>query len=250
MNLIQALDFEAPLCAALVGAGGKTTALFALARQVSGLAWVSTSAHLGTDQTPLADRHYVITTEEDITPAQWLRQKVALLSGPATADDRLNSPAADLLEKIHQTADRAGVSLLLESDGSRSIPLKAPGEHEPPIPAWVRQVVVVVGSSMIGKPLSEKTVYRASRFAELTGLTEGETVTIESLRDLLLHPKGGLKNIPAGALKAVLFNQADTAGLQDLAGSVACDLLEGGYDRVVVGGLKSAPDELLRYART
>ena len=173
-----------------------------------------------------------------------------MLSGPATADDRLNSPAPDLLEKIHQAADREGVSLLLESDGSRSIPLKAPGDHEPPIPAWVRQVVVVVGSSMIGKPLSEETVYRAGRFTELTGLQEGETISIESVRDLLLHPQGGFKNIPAGAMKAVLFNQADTAELQDLIGSIACDLLEGGYDRVVVGGLKSAPDELVRYTNS
>ena len=249
MNLFQALNFELPLCTAFVGAGGKTTAMFSLARQAPGAVWVSTSAHLGTDQTILADRHYVLESQEDINPAEWMKQKVVLLSGPATKDDRLSSPAPELLELIQQAALREGVSMLLEADGSRSIPLKAPGDHEPPIPAWVMQVVVLAGFSMVGKPLSEKTVYRSGRFGELTGLQEGEPITIKSVRDMLNHPLGGLKNIPAEAVKAVIFNQADTPMEQNLVGSVACDLLDGGYARAIVGGLRSAPDELLCYSR-
>lgn len=249
MNLFQALNFDLPFCTAFVGAGGKTTAMFSLARQTPGPVWVTTSAHLGTDQTVLADCHYVVCSPEDIAPAIWMKQKVVLLSGPATSDDRLSSPAPELLESIHQVALREGVSLLLEADGSRSIPLKAPGDHEPPIPAWVRQVVVLAGFSMVGQPLSEKTVYRSGRFGELTGLSEGEPITIKSVRDVLIHPLGGLKNIPAQAVKAVILNQADTPMGKNLAGSVACDLLDGGYARAIVGGLRSAPDELMCYSR-
>jgi len=250
MNLFQALNQELPLCAAFVGAGGKTTAMFSLARQIPGPVWVTTSAHLGTDQTRLADGHYILKSDEDIQPAQWMKNKVTLLSGPATSDDRLSSPAERLLELVHTAALREGVSLLLEADGSRSIPLKAPGDHEPPIPGWVRQVAVVAGLSMVGKPLSEQTVYRAARFGELSGLQAGELITITHVRDVLLHPLGGMKNIPAGASKTVVFNQADTLKNQDLAGSVACELLEGGYDRVVIGGLKHAPEDLVCYRRT
>ena len=224
--------------------------MFSLARQIPGPVWVTTSAHLGTDQTSLADRHFVLCSKEDIQPAKWMKQKVTLLSGAATADNRLSSPAADLLEAVHVAALRAGVSLLLEADGSRSIPLKAPGEHEPPIPGWVRQVVVLAGLSMVGKPLSEQTVYRAARFGELSGLQAGDLISITHVRDVLLNPLGGMKNIPAGAGKSVVFNQADTAKDQDLAGSVACELLEGGYDRVVIGGLKHAPEDLVCYRRT
>ena len=224
--------------------------MFSLARQIPGPVWVTTSAHLGTDQTSLADRHFVLCSKEDIQPAKWMKQKVTLLSGSATADNRLSSPAADLLEAVRVAALREGVSLLLEADGSRSIPLKAPGEHEPPIPGWVRLVVVLAGLSMVGKPLSEQTAYRAARFGELSGLQAGELISITHVRDVLLHPLGGMKNIPAGAGKSVVFNQADTPNDQDLAGSVACELLEGGYDRVVIGGLKHAPEDLICYRRT
>lgn len=249
MNLFQALNHELPLCAAFVGAGGKTTAMFTLARQIPGPVWVTTSAHLGTDQTRLADGHYILKSDEDIQPAEWMKQKVTLLSGAATADDRLSSPASGLLELVRAAALREGVSLLLEADGSRSIPLKAPGEHEPPIPGWVHQVLILAGLSMVGEPLSEQTVYRAARFSELSGLQAGELISITHVRDVLLHPLGGLKNIPAKADKTVIFNQADTSEDQDLAGSVACELLEGGYDRVVIGGLKHAPEDMICYRR-
>ncbi|MBA4383866.1 MAG: putative selenium-dependent hydroxylase accessory protein YqeC [Anaerolinea sp.] len=247
MNLLQALNSELPLCTAIVGAGGKTSAMAALARQTEGPAWVTTTAHLGTDQTIFADRHCVIESESDIQPALWLEQKITLLTGSVTQDDRLHSPAPELLELIHQAAEREAAHLIFEADGSRSIPLKAPGDHEPPIPAWTRQVIVVVGASALGSPLNEQTVFRAGRYAELTGLQEGETITIESVRDMLLHPLGGLKNIPSGALKAVLFNQAEDSVTQGIIRYIVPDLLAGGYDRVIVGGVTHAPDALESY---
>lgn len=247
MNLLQALDPVYPLCTAIVGAGGKTSTMAALARQVEGVVWLTNTAHLGTDQTAIADRHFVIETEEDITPALWLQQKVALLTGVVSQDNRLHSPAPDLMALIHQAADREGVHLIFEADGSRSIPLKAPGDHEPPIPDWARQVIVVVGASVLGSPLNEQTVFRAGRYAELTGLFEGQTITIESVRDMLLQPLGGLKNIPPGALKAVLFNQAEDPVTRGIIEYIVPDLLAGGYDRVIVGGVKSAPDALESY---
>lgn len=247
MNLLQALTPKLPLCTAIVGAGGKTSAMAALARQVEGAVWLTNTAHLGTDQTAIADRHFVIETEKDINPALWLEQKVTLLTGEVSQDDRLHSPAPELMAMIHQAADHAGVHLIFEADGSRSIPLKAPGDHEPPIPGWARQVIVVVGASALGNPLNEQTVFRAGRYAELTDLLEGQTITIESVRDMLLHPLGGLKNIPPGALKAVLFNQAEDHVTRGIIEYIVPDLLAGGYDRVIVGGVKHAPEALMSY---
>ena len=248
MNLLQALNTTHPLCAAIVGAGGKTTAMFSLARQVPGPAWVTTSTHLGTDQAVYADRHFILNKSSDFKLAEYLQHKVTLLTGGVTPDDRLHSPAPELLALIHEHAEREGISLLLEADGSRSIPLKAPGDHEPVIPVWVTSVMVLVGCSGIGRRLSGQTVFRAERFSQLTGLPMGEIITPENVRDLLLHPLGGLKNIPAGTLKAVLFNQVESAQARAVIGKIAPDLLRGGYDRVIAGGLKSAPDELESYS--
>ncbi len=249
MNLFQALNTTIPLRTAMVGAGGKTTTAFQLARQVDGFAWVTTTAHMGTDQTHFADRHFVLESEADFTEKLFCQQKVTLLTGPYTRDDRLKSPDDRLLERMHEAADRENASILIEADGSRSIPLKAPGEDEPPIPAWVTSVIVLVGLSGLGKPLSNGTVFRAERFAELSGLKMGEEITIEGVSRMLIHSLGGLKNIPAGTLKVVLFNQADQKALHEKAQNVAPFLLTGGFDRVIIGGLKSAPDGFTSYSR-
>lgn len=250
MNLLQSLNVPLPLCTAIVGAGGKTTAMMSLARQTGGYAWVTTTTHLGTDQMAMADRHFILESAADLQPAAWLEQKVTMLTGPYSSDERVHSPAPELLAELYAAAQRESVSLVIEADGSRSIPLKAPGDHEPPIPDWVGQVIVVVGFSALGQPLSDQTVFRAARYSELTGLAAGETITIESVRDLLLHPLGGLKNVPPGALKAVLFNQAEGEEAQAQVKRIAADLLAGGYNRVIAGGLKSAPDGLACYLQS
>ncbi len=221
--------------------------MFSLARQVVGRAWVSTSTHLGTDQAVHADQHFILNDASDFKPALYRQSKVTLLTGPVTVDDRLHSPAPDILEMIHQAALVEGIPLILEADGSRSIPLKAPGDHEPPIPDWVNWVIVVVGFSGIGRSLTNESVFRAERFSQLTGLPMGETIRLEHVRDMLLHPLGGLKNIPTGTLKAVLFNQAESAFAKAAVKQIAPDLLRGGYDRIIAGGLKAAPDELVSF---
>lgn len=249
MNLYRSLDLTPPIRFAIVGAGGKTTALFQLARQCPGQAWVTTTTHLGTDQMSLADKHFVLESTEDLDFEAFNAQKVSLLTGPFTRDDRVRSPAPEILERIHLEAGHRGIALLMESDGSRSIPLKAPGEHEPPIPAWVTHVLVVVGLSALGRPLNDQTVYRAQRFTDLTGLKEGEPVTIESIKAMLLHPAGGLKNIPPGARRVALFNQADTPELRAKTAGIVDDLLYGGFDSVLIGGLGCDPDGLVVFSK-
>ena len=249
MNLFEALNPILPARIAIVGAGGKTTTAFQLARQVEGFAWVTTTTHLGTDQTALADLYCGLESVAGFKPGLYMKQKVTLLTGPFSADNRVHSPSVELLEMIHQASLRENVSLFVEADGSRSIPLKAPGDHEPPIPDWVTHVIVLAGLSVLGQPLSAQSVFRAERYAELTGLPIGAAVSIESIRDMLVHPLGGLKNIPAGAQRVVLFNQADDAWVQSRARAVVPDLLAGGFDRIIIGGLKSAPNSLESYTK-
>ena len=126
---------------------------------------------------------------------------------------------------------------MIEADGSRQKPLKAPGEHEPPIPDFVQTVVVVVGLSALGKPLDAETVHRPEIFARLSGLQLGETITAAALTRVLTHPEGGLKNIPPAARRVALLNQADTPDLQAQADAIAKALLPA-YHSVVVASLK------------
>ena len=245
MNLADALRPELPARIAIVGGGGKTTALFQMARLLPGLVWVSTTTHLGTDQLNYADKHCIVHTVDEEAVAGWLQQKVTLLTGEFTPDDRVKGPGDELMAQIHMRAEEKQVSLVIEADGSRSRPLKAPGPNEPATPAWAKMVITVVGLSVLGQPFSETTVHRVEPFKQITGLHEGQPITLESMVALLASPMGGLKNSPGKAVKVALLNQADTQELCESAAKAAPDLLAAGYDVVLIGSLKNAADELI-----
>jgi molybdenum cofactor cytidylyltransferase len=256
MDLVTALRIEpsatAPPRLAFVGAGGKTTALFQAARgwlkqsEKTGIraALAGATTHLATAQLALADRYFISPAADDflrlgMEPPNGL----ILFSGPLTADERTLGLEGAGLEGVRRLADRLKTALFLEADGARRLPLKAPADHEPVIPPWVNQVVVLAGLSGLGKPLDSNHVHRQAVFARLSGLEAGMPVDVPALASVLTHPQGGLKAIPAGARRVAMLNQADTPGLQSQANALAQQLLDG-YEAVLIAALKPASAEV------
>jgi phosphoenolpyruvate-protein kinase (PTS system EI component) len=66
MQLKQALRLSNTPRIAFVGAGGKTTAISILAKEISAPVIVSTTTHLGSWQTNIADRHIIIQSKSDL----------------------------------------------------------------------------------------------------------------------------------------------------------------------------------------
>ncbi len=239
MNLKDALRLGFHARVALVGAGGKTSALFALAGCYSGPVLLTTSTHLSQEQTARADRFLMIEDPAQIAnhAADFLQDGTTLITGPVQPDHRQQSTSAEVRNLLHDFATAHRLPLLVEADGSRMLPLKAPAEHEPAIPVWANVVVVVAGLSSLGKPLAAENVHRAERFAALAGLQPGDPVTPEALVRVLSSSSGGLKNIPARARRVALLNQADTPELQAAAQDMAGKLLAA-YDAIVVASLR------------
>lgn len=245
MNLIHALRFRPPDALALVGAGGKTSVLFRLAREItasspSATTLLTASTHLGTWQAVNADRHLLANSIADLASLETgLPPGATLVTGPLQEGNRLAGAGQDILYWLREKSIHAKAPLLVEADGSRQKPLKAPAEHEPPIPDFVEMVVVMAGLSGLYKPLTEQHVHRPEIFARLSGLEAGQAISPEAVVRVLSHPAGGLKNIPAGARRVILLNQAETPELQSAARRMAQDLLES-YDAVVVASLQPA----------
>jgi hypothetical protein len=66
--------------------------------------------------------------------------------------------------------------VLVEADGSRRLPFKAPADHEPVLPDTAAVVLAVAGIDALGAPLSEDFVCRAHVVASLTGTQLGAEV--------------------------------------------------------------------------
>lgn len=219
MDLNFGLRFDRDTRAALVGAGGKTSALFHLAQAYNSTVLVTTTTHLAREQTGLADHHFILRDPTQL-PADrdGYRGLVLLFTGGELAGEpRVQGVNESVMDAILDLANRWQVPLLIEADGARRLPLKAPAAHEPAIPPFVDTVVVCAGLSGLGEPLSEAVVHRPEIFADIAGISPGEIITPTHLQRVLLSPQGGLKSIPQGARKIVLLNQADVlTDLKDL----------------------------------
>jgi probable selenium-dependent hydroxylase accessory protein YqeC len=239
MRLTAALGLGNARVIALVGAGGKTTAMFALAR-AGAPAVVTTMTHLAAGQAALAD-HVVVWQPRDEPAAAAIenRAAVTLVTGPHDeAGTRLTALTSPQWDSLRRWCSRHACLLLVEADGSRLRPLKAPAGHEPAIPAGVDAVVVVAGLTGLGRLLDAHAVHRPDRFAELSGLAPRSHVTIEALAAVLVHPEGCLRLVPAGARRVLLLNQADTPALMN-EGHRLASLVTHAFDGVALASFRT-----------
>lgn len=241
MNLLRALRLHQPTesqpVISFVGAGGKTTALFQLARQLSAARrhplLVTATTHLGVWQIPLADHHIIANDMPDL---QNLPQDGIILVTGEIEGERTKPVSEAILNWLHEKSETQNIPLLIEADGSRKKPLKAPAEHEPPIPSFTDIVICVAGLSALGKPLGEDHVQRAELFSQRSGLPLGAPITPQAITAALTHPQGGLKNIPPHARRIALLNQANTPELRSIGWTLAASLQKS-FDSVLLGSL-------------
>lgn len=236
LSLAQALRVRSSTCIAFIGAGGKTTAMFQLARELPGPVILTATSHLGAWQTKLADKHIITKTPAPLEELEHGWKGIILVTGEID-QERTKPVHDDVLNWLRQFCGYHSIPLLIEADGSREKPLKGWAEHEPPIPSFVDTVVQVVGLSGLGKPLLEAHVHRAEIFSNLSGLEVGQTITAGSLTRVLTHSEVVFKNTPHQARRIILLNQADSPKLQSLAQELSQPLLAS-YDSVITGSLK------------
>ncbi len=220
---------------AFVGAGGKTTSMFHLARELQSASnlpvVVTATTHLGAWQVPLADQHLVADNVRDLD--HQTIHGLTLVTGPIRSDSRTVGASNEILSRLREEAKKLSSILLIEADGARQKLLKAPDIHEPAIPDFVEMVIVVASLAALNKPLTNEFVHRPDIFSKLSSLRIGEAITGNAIVRVLTHEDGGLKNIPQQAHRAALLTQADTNELQSIGGKMAEKILHQ-YDAVVV----------------
>ena len=228
MTLAEALGIAVDDVVALVGGGGKTTAMFRLAREIverGERALTTTTTHIFAAQIALAPAHVIATdaTRESVVAALGAHRHVLVVGATNAATGRAAGVSLDLFERLRAWCPR--VCLLNEADGARMRPFKAPAEHEPAIPAHTTLVVPVVGADVFGKTLDAEHVHRPELVSALSGARLGGVVTPEIVARVLAHPEGGRKNVPAGARVVVLINKVETLADRESARETAERLL-------------------------
>ena len=233
----------------MVGAGGKTTLVYALAGEARAAGWrvlVTTTTHMGTldetttgpvlveadaaiDDVPSLDR-----TNGDLLRALATEGRATVL-GRRVRADKLEGLSP---ERVDVLAATPGLDLVLvEADGARGRSLKVPAPHEPVIPASTTLVVVVAALDALGRPLDAATVHRVELVCAAAGAREGTTIDAGVIAAALLHPSSYLSRIPGGARAAVFLNKAE--GPSALAVAAVAERLRPSYATVVAGSART-----------
>ena len=241
-NCRDALELERHRIVCLVGAGGKTSLMFAMARELTAIGeHVITSTTTKIFEPSDKDTPFLLLTEAtgdslETIPAVIHRYGHLTLAEMRLPDKKLKGVSPELIDSLG--ALDALDHIIVEADGAARLPLKAPGENEPVITSQTSLVVVVVGIDGIGLELSEDHVFRPHVFSELTGMRLGEKVTIEAIADLMVHPRGMAKGAPPHSTIIPFLNKVDMPDGLERGGALARRILEKGHpkiNRVVLG---------------
>ena len=187
---------------AFTGAGGKTTLMRALARQLAG--WGARVFTTATVDAPPPSRNFLLLEGSSGVPF-YTHLHAGRRLDPATGLLRGVDPGEipALMERFR--ADY----VLVEADRAEGLPLKAPLETASAVPACAELVIGVMGLDALGLPADRDTVCGLKSFLRLTGLTPGAPVTAEALEALAVHPEGLFAGAPASARTLAFCNKAD-----------------------------------------
>ena len=243
-DLISALGIEQKEHIAIVGGGGKTTLMFALA-----------------DELCLTGRKVITTTttkvwyrEASRSPCMALglsdsawhknirhglqRHGYVFIARRVLDSGKVEGIDSTEADEFYQ--DPLVDDLILEADGSAGRPLKAPDEHEPVIPSSATLVVAMMGLEVIGRRIEPKFVFRSDLFEKVTGIGPGQKLTIDGLVRLFESPEGLFKGAPSSARRIAFLNKFDLTSGRREAIHLADELLRSSkavVDRVVIGSI-------------
>ena len=171
---------------AFVGGGGKTTLIYELARELAGVGkqvLVTTTTHMKEPEKKWEADHTVgVPCEEQLGKIKGVSE-----------------------EEYRKLKDRCDI-LLVEADGAKRKPLKAPAEHEPVIPKDADMVIGMAGASAIGKTI-EEGCHRAELVGKLLGKNITEVITVEDLVKVLKSEQGQKKQV--SQIYRMVIGQAD-----------------------------------------
>ncbi|HEY7066083.1 MAG TPA: selenium cofactor biosynthesis protein YqeC [Chloroflexota bacterium] len=240
-TLSEALGLGHHRIVAFTGGGGKTTAMYRLARELfPERVLVTTTTKIWVPSRDQVERVLVGDYMNAVRGLSDGWQSGTRAVGTAvTPEGKLQGvPPTLWIAALAKLADH----VLVEADGAAGKPLTAPREYEPVIPDGTSLVVPIVGLDALGAPLDAAHVHRVAEIVALTGLSEGDPITPEAIARVMLDPAGNVKGAPPKVEIVPLVNKVDTPAAEPAAHTLAEALIARGARRVVLARLvRSSP---------
>jgi probable selenium-dependent hydroxylase accessory protein YqeC len=179
----------------------------------------------------------IATSSEEVQEAFGGPERVRLVAAAALADQgKLTGLHSTLIDELDVDSDMV---ILVEGDGSRHKPLKAPTSREPVIPSCSRTVLALMGASGFGEHIDEEHCYNHQ--AALAILPKGTPrFDAAALAAMAGHPACGHKGVKPGMRFHIFMNQGDLTEKRSI-GSHALEILAA--EQGIEGSLVSLEQE-------
>ena len=205
MKLYKAigLDIDNKSVISIVGGGGKTTFIKTLANELieeGKRVLISTSTGIFVPPKNCYNDLFIEKIPSSFKP------QIGTITYYAETNDGIKLWTKSVLPIEELIEGNLFDFVLIEADGSKGKPIKAPSSHEPVIIKYTTITIGVVGLDSIDKLVNEENVHRPDWFIKLIGYRI-KVVDTSSVIKLVLNKNGIFKNCIGK--KVLLLNKAD-----------------------------------------
>jgi probable selenium-dependent hydroxylase accessory protein YqeC len=184
---VENLEIKEGEIVALVGGGGKSTLLSALGEFHGRGTVLTTTTKMGSDQIGGANLL--------IRPSEKELSKALDKTSPLLIWDRIDGEKAFGVDpSLPESWLPKAVRVIVEADGARRHPAKAPAPYEPVLPLGVTTVIAVIGADAIDRVIEDQC-HRPLRVAAVVNCSPYERLTPKRAAVLLLNSNGSKKGL-------------------------------------------------------
>ncbi len=235
----------------LVGAGGKTSAMLRLAKELSHenrRVLLTSTTHL--EQKTMGSN--LIRYSGELTKETLRKIHKSIPEDPVLVAKRLirggKIKGLSTLQAEQLNREVAFDYMIVEADSAAKKPLKAPHRYEPAVPRCTTLFIAVAGYGIVGKKLNFSNTHRPRILSRIIGKPLESVIEPRDILTLLEHPQGLLKGRPPATRTAVLLNNV-SAGSSEEAKELAREILHRapGVSSVICGRV-NAPRQMLLFS--
>lgn len=236
------ISFDKKELISFVGGGGKTTSLFKLSKELKSKGkkiLVTTTTAIYFPYKEEYDKIIIDSSSKIIEKLIDIKNEtVTIIGSRVSKENKLLGIKEEIIEEIFNK--EIFDYILVEADGSKRKPIKAPAEHEPVIPKNSYKTIGVIGLDALGTKINEENVHRPELFCSITESRINDIIDEEKITKIIINEKGLFKGTSKESKKYVLLNKMDDEKTKQNALKIADLVIKSNFkvDGIIAASMK------------